>query len=524
MNTQGGLIVPLPPLIQSLLKPSAYPDSPDTVELRQTHISYLFFTPKYVYKIKKPVDFGFLNFTTLEKRRFFCHQEIALNKRLSPDIYIDVVEINNKNGEFIFEGKVDAVEYAVKMKRLPSDKMMDRMLKTGMATEPMVKRIADVIAGFHKRAKTNLYISQFGLPSIIEKNAEENFTQTQNYIGRTIANSQFDVIRNYTQNFLKARHGLFIKRSEKGFIKDCHGDIHSEHICITDGVYIFDCIEFNERFRYSDTVADIAFLAMDLDFHNCHNLSKAFCNEYIRASEDKDASELLDFYKCYRAYVRGKVEGFKIDQEEMPPEEKETVKLKAKRYFHLAELYATGGFRSCLILVCGLTGTGKTTIANAIAEETGMKVISSDIARKELAHIPASEHRLEEFGKGIYTNEFTEKTYEEIFKRAEAFLKKGVSVILDATFQKSKYRQKAAELAKKLGAEFQIIECAASDEIIKQRLDKRAKQDGVASDGRWEIDIKQKQIYETIKETHIQINTSLDIDKVKNIVFEKILD
>ena len=512
----------LPLLIQSLLRPSAYLDSPDTVELRQTHISYLFFTPRYVYKIKKPVDFGFLDFTTLEKRRFFCHQEIALNKRLSPEIYIGVVEVSAENNEFIFEGKGNIVEYAVKMKRLPSDKMMDNMLKTGRVTESTIRQIADAIAAFHKNAETNSDISKFGRLSVIEKNTEENFSQTHGSIGRTITQTQFDSIKNYTQNFLKTRHGLFIKRMEQGFIKDCHGDIHSEHICIANGIYIFDCIEFNERFRYSDTVADIAFLAMDLDFYNRHDLSKTFCNAYAQISQDKDAKELLDFYTCYRAYVRGKVEGFKIDQKEMTTKEKESAAAKAKRYFHLARLYATGGFRPCLILLCGLTGTGKTTIANVLAAEVDMKVISSDIARKKLAHIPTSEHRFEEFGKGIYTEEFTEKTYSEMIKQAEFFLKKGVSLILDATFQKSKHRQAAAELAKKSGAEFHIIACTASDDIIRQRLEKRAKEEGVASDGRWEIYEKQKQGYEQIQESHITIETSSNIDMIKHLAIDKI--
>ncbi|MBI5048666.1 MAG: AAA family ATPase [Deltaproteobacteria bacterium] len=520
----------LPPLIQTLLKPSAYPDLPEAIEFKQTHISYLFFTPAHVYKIKKPVNFGFLDFTTLEKRRFFCHQEITLNKRLSPGIYIDVVEVNKKNSKFVFEGKGETVEYAVKMKRLPSDKMMDNLLKKDNVTDSMIKRIANVIAGFHKRTATNLYTSKFGHPSVIEKNIEENFAQTKNFAGRTITKMQFDAIKTYVQNFLKAKHGLFTKRMEQGFIKDCHGDIHSEHICITNGIYIFDCIEFNEMFRYSDTVADIAFLAMDLDFYNHNDLSETFCEEYIKASKDTAVYELLDFYKCYRAYVRGKVESFKIDQNEIPKKEKDASELRAKKYFHLAKLYATGGFKPALILLCGFTGTGKTTVANSIAEEVGTKIISSDIVRKELANIKTTEHRFEKFGKGIYTDAFTEKTYEEIIKRAESFLKNGCSVILDATFQKPKYRQSAAELAKRLGAEFHIIECTTAEDVIKQRLDRRANEEGVASDGRWEIYIRQKKQYEAfsrIKRSYDQpsafsVDTSLDIDKTKNIVLEKI--
>ena len=449
-----------------------------------------------------------------------------MNKRLSPEIYIGVVEVNTENDEFIFEGEGNIVEYAVKMKRLPSDKMMDNMLKTGRVTESTIRQIADVIAAFHKNAETNSDISKFGRLSVIEKNTEENFTQTHGFIGRTITQTQFNTIKKYTQNFLKARRGLFMKRMEQGFIKDCHGDIHSEHICIANGIYIFDCIEFNERFRYSDTIADIAFLAMDLDFYNRHDLSKTFCNAYVQISQDKDVKELLDFYACYRAYVRGKVEGFKIDQKEMTTKEKGSAVSKAKRYFHLARLYATGGFRPSLILLCGLTGTGKTTIANALAAEAGIKVISSDMVRKELAHIPASEHRFEEFGKGIYTEEFTEKTYSEMIKQAEFFLKKGVSLILDATFQKSKYRQAAAELAKKIVAEFHIIECIAGADIIRQRLEKRAKEEGVASDGRWEIYIRQKKQYEafSLQPSAFSVDTSLDIDKIKNIVLEKIFE
>jgi len=511
----------LPPLIQALLEPSAYPEPPGAIEFKQTHISYLFFTQAYVYKIKKAVDFGFLNFTTVEKRKFFCHQEVALNRRLSPDVYIGVVEVNRENSRIVFEGRGEVVEYAVKMRRLPSDRMMDSLLMADKVTGPMVRHIANVIADFHRNAETNAHISGFGQLSVIEQNTEENFIQTMNFIGRTITQKQFDEIKEYAHGFFKTRHGLFAKRIEQGLIRDCHGDIHAEHICITNGIYIFDCIEFNERFRYSDTAADIAFLAMDLDFYNCNNLSRIFCDAYIKASGDRDAGALLDFYKCYRAYVRGKVEGFKSRQKEVPAEEKGAAGLKAKRYFHLAHMYATEGFRPMLMIICGLTGTGKTTAAHAMAKETSIKIISSDMVRKELSHIPAAEHRFEEFGKGIYAEGFTEKTYAEMLRRAEALLQKGYSVILDATFQKSAHRKIAMGLAEKLGAGFRIVECILNDNMVRERLEKRFEGEGI-SDGRWEIYVKQKEGYEPIKEPHMIVDTAVKPGLIVKEILDKI--
>lgn len=518
----------LPHIIEELLKPSSHPDAPQSVELKQTHISYLIFAPKYVYKIKKPVDFGFLDFTTLEKRRFFCEQEVVLNKRLCPDMYLGVVEIKEKHGIIKIEGDGNAIEYAVKMKRLPSENMMDRMLKNGAVTNEMIDRMAKLIAGFHKKAETNNYISEFGKISAIKHNTDENFSQTELFIGKTINKEKYDRIKNYAESFLQEHKKAFENRIENGFIKDCHGDMHSEDICITNGMYIFDCIEFNERFRYSDTVSDIAFLAMDLDFFNCHNLSKRFIDAYIKASKGDSVLEILDFYKCYRAYVRGKVEGFKSQQKEVAEVEREHAIIKAKRYFYLADLYAAGGFRPTVLVVCGLAGTGKTTLANALSEEIGFKVISSDIVRKELAGISPKEHKYEEFEKGIYTRDFTLKTYDEMIKKAEGFLKQGISVILDATFMADIFRQMAVKLAEDANADIYFIECALDDKIVKKRLDERSKKEGAASDARWEIYLKQKEEYKKIqtkdfrlKTKIFSVDTSGEIDKIKNIALEK---
>ncbi|MBI5286528.1 MAG: AAA family ATPase [Deltaproteobacteria bacterium] len=514
----------LPPLIEALLNPTAYPDSPEVIELQQTHISYLFFTPHYVYKVKKPVDFGFLDFTTLEKRQFFCHQEVILNRRLAPDVYIGVEAITQGGEEVRMGGKGKIIEYAVKMRRLPLDRMMDRLLANrGEVSEDMIKRVANVIADFHKRATTSPYISSFGEPEIIRVNTEENFQQTKPYIRRTITQRQWEEIGEYTGTFLKDKEGLFLKRIEEGRIKDCHGDIHSEHICITNGIYIFDCIEFNERFRYSDIVADIAFLTMDLDLYNRHDLSLAFQDAYEGASGDRGVKELLDFYECYRAFVRGKVEGFKLEQREIHEEEKKKARRKANRYFHLSHLYATGGYRPILLVFSGLTGTGKTTVAQALSRETMMDVISSDVVRKGLAGIPVTEHRFEGFEEGIYIGAFTERTYNEMINRAEGILKTGRSVILDATFSKRIYRQRAMELARRLGAGFHLIWCVCPEDVIRERLERRLTEGGVPSAGRWEVYLKQKEGFEGIDEAPwSQLDTSGDIKALVDGLLEKV--
>ena len=327
----------LPPLVQALLKPEVYPEKPEGVELVQTQLSFVFLAGELVYKVKKPVDFGFLDFTTLEKRRYYCEQEVRLNRRLCPDIYLGVVPIIKTEGGFAIRGEGEAVEYAVKMRRLPQERTMDKLLQKGMVSPEMVAKVAEKLVEFHRQAQT--IKEGFGDLATARMNAEENFAQTQKYIGLTITPEEYERIRNYTESFLENNAGLFAKRVKEGRVKDCHGDLHTAHICFTDKICIFDCIEFNERFRYQDVANEIAFLAMDLDYHGQKALSNHFVNTYIELSGDRELEKLLNFYKCYRAYVRGKVESFKLDDPHISEEEKEKTLIVAKRYFELAGSY-----------------------------------------------------------------------------------------------------------------------------------------------------------------------------------------
>jgi len=324
---------------QALLNPEAYPHKPQKMELVQTQMSFIFLTGEYVYKIKKPVNLGYLDYTTLEKRHFFCHQELELNRRLCPGAYLDVVPIVEEKDGLRIEGRGKAIEYAVKMKQLPQERMMDVLLPRGQVTLEMVARVAEKLADFHKKAETSQEIAAFGRLDVVRQNTDENFAQTEKYIGTSITAEEYQHIKNYTNDFIDSSASLFDKRVREGKIRDCHGDLHAAHVCFTDDICIYDCIEFNDRFRYSDVASEIAFLAMDLDRYQQAGLSRHLVNTYVGLGRDEELLKLLNFYKCYRAYIRGKVESFKLDDLYIPEEEKAKVLTAAQSYFELAESY-----------------------------------------------------------------------------------------------------------------------------------------------------------------------------------------
>jgi hypothetical protein len=326
----------LPELIQALLSPKAYPEPTKKVELRQTQMSYVFLTDDYAYKIKKPVDFGFLDYTTLEKRQHYCQKEIELNRRLCPKAYLGVLPVTSDK-RLGGRGKVE--EYAVKMRRLPQEAMLDFLLEQKRVKPEMMTAVAARLAEFHNKAATSQTISAFGSTEAITKNAEENFTQTEKYIGVTLIWRTYQRLKVYTEGFIKNNGSLFQKRIDEGRIRDCHGDLHAAHICFCQDICIYDCIEFNDRFRYGDVASEVAFLAMDLDRYGRPELSQGFVDAYIEKSGDEDLKKLLNFYKCYRAYVRGKIACFQYDDPYLTTGEKEQALNNARSYFVLADSY-----------------------------------------------------------------------------------------------------------------------------------------------------------------------------------------
>jgi uncharacterized protein len=327
-------------LQKALLNPEIYPDHPQAIKLIETHISLLFLTGNHVYKVKKPVDFGFLDFTSLEKRKYFCEQEVKLNRRLSPNIYLGVVGITKEGSRILLEGKGELVEYAVKMKQIPEECLMDKLLEKKQVTPTMIEAVSAKLVKFYFTAETNDLIKSFAKPERVKQDTDENFEQTERYIDVTIPREVYEGVKNKTNDFFRTKGKIFQQRIASDRIRDCHGDLRLEHIFWGDELSIFDCIEFNERFRYTDVAADIAFLAMDLDYHGREDLSEHLIRAYVGESGDHELIEVLDFYQCYRAYVRGKVESFRLDDPHIAEEGKKEALKRAQKYFSLAHRYA----------------------------------------------------------------------------------------------------------------------------------------------------------------------------------------
>jgi aminoglycoside phosphotransferase family enzyme len=329
----------LPEIVAYMSNRTSYSEPTNKVETVQTQMSIVFLTDKYVYKIKKPVNLGYLDYTTLEKRKYFCEREVELNRRLCTDTYLGVIPLTLDDGKVTIDGKSQPIEYMVKMRRLPQNRMLDVLLTKGRVSATMMGRVAVKVADFHNKAETRPEIGKFGNLETIEFNTEENFSQTSKYIGRGLTPGQYEGLVEYTRNFIKARADVFNKRVADGKIKDCHGDLHAQHICFTDPICIYDCIEFNDRFRYVDVAAEVSFLAMDLDHWGRPDLSTHFVNEYVVKTADRELLSLLNFYKCYFAYVRGKVNCFRLDDILLNEKEKAKALADAKNYFGLAESY-----------------------------------------------------------------------------------------------------------------------------------------------------------------------------------------
>jgi len=494
-------------LYKILKDKSIYGPDIDSIKVLQTHISFVVLTGEFAYKIKKAVDFGFLNFSTLEKRKYFCEEELRLNKRLCKDIYLEVLPITEKNGKIRINGQGKVIDYTLKMKEFPQDKIMSKLIKEDKVDENIIDRIVDILIDFYKKSKRNDEIDNFGNLDIIKNNTDENFQQTQEFIDLTIPKKYFDFIKDSTNKFLREKNKLFKNRVKDGYIRDCHGDLHSGNIVVDENkIYIFDCIEFNKRFRYSDLASDLAFLSMDLDYLGHPYLSSYLINKYVEKSKDTEIYKIINFYKSYRAYVRGKVIGFKLNDPNINKKEKNDIINTAKRYFELSYYYSLlfskdieKDSKRILFITTGLTGTGKTTVAKKLSIDYNAEIVSTDSVRKEIEGMDRFERHYDAYNTGLYSPEKMRYAYDKVLEKGNFYLKKNRNVVLDATFKNNELRKKAYEITKNSNSKFIIIYCNVPEEIVKKYLNNRLNKKTV-SDGRWEIYEKQKHSFEKIKD------------------------
>jgi aminoglycoside phosphotransferase family enzyme/predicted kinase len=503
-------------LFDQLKNPKFYGPHVTSVQLLQTHISYIALTGTYAYKVKKPVNFGFLDFSTLDKRKYFCEEELRLNKRLCPDMYLDVLPITQKDNILELDGDGTIVDYVLKMKEFPQEYIMTNMLQDEKISEETIDRLCSILVDFYNTQEPSEEIKKYGELQAVKQNIDENFNQTKPMGGFTIPKETYWYIKEATTKFFERKKEVFGQRMKEEKILDCHGDLHSGNIIVTDeDICIFDCIEFNDRFRFCDVASDIGFLSMDLDYLNYPYLSSYLIQKYVEKSHDINIYSVLNFYKSYRAFVRGKVLGFQLNDPHIDPEKKNSLVEIAQKYFGLSRYYA-GLFlldlqkhKPLIFLVTGLTGTGKSTIARKIAVDYHATQINTDVVRKEIAGIDKFEQHHDQFSTGLYDPKKIDDTYENVMERAVIFLKKNENVVLDATFQKKKYRGMIRHITTKYHATLVEVQCVCPDDVVKKRLEDRLKKKSI-SDGRWEIYLQQKTTFEPFssEENSLTMDTS----------------
>jgi len=503
------------PLIEAMRRTGFYPERTEQIEFKQTHMSYVFLAGEFVYKVKKPVHFDFADCSTLAARYELCCEEVRLNRRLAPEIYLGVMPIYRDHDRFYLgqEGRSfepAAQEYAVKMRRLPEDRILNRLVRAGEVSVAVIDMLAKRLADFHRGAFTPRG-SRYGSATSVCRSVLHNLDECERFIGEMITWEQFVAIHEYLKGFVAAHYELLNNRVRQGYVRDGHGDLRCEHICMTENIQIFDCLEFSERLRCADVASDIGFLAMDLDSLGAAQLADELAYAYAKETADDSFATLITFYKCYRACVRAKVEGLKSLEREVPAAERAEARDRARANFSLAYGYASHA-RPALVIVCGLSGTGKSTVSRALRYRTGFEVLDSDRIRKRLAGFPEMSRPDAAYGVGIYSPAFDRLTYDTLIAEADDHLRNGRGVIIDATFKRPQDRHAALTTGNQLGVPVLFIECQANQAEVLSRLSERSRKHDDPSDATGEVYLHQRAEFVPVREfparQHLVVDTT----------------
>jgi len=450
--------------------PKFYPHKVQSpIEVLQTHISYIVLTGDYAYKLKKPLDLGFLDFSHLEKRHYYCQQEFDLNQPIAPDIYLDVLPITQHHDTLELNGQGETVEYVVKMRQFPQSALLSEMEKAGELTESLFAELGRIVARFHQNAKTNEYIREFGNPAKIKEGINNNYQQTKQYIGIAQTKTQFQQTQAFTDDFFQKYDALLKARQDNNFIRECHGDLHLKNICYwQEKLQLFDRIEFNEPFRFVDVMYDVAFTVMDLEYRNRTDFANVFLNNYLEYSGDWEGVQVLPLYLTRQAYVRAKVNSFILDDPHVSEAEKQHAHKQASQYYHLAWQY-TQSRQGHLWMMSGLSGSGKTTIAREIAKQLQAIHLRSDAVRKQLAGIDLQAQGSQQ----IYQAEMTQQTYQRLLELGLLLASQGWHIILDAKYDQQSLREAVIQQSNIYQIPVKILHCYAPPDLLRDRVAKR---------------------------------------------------
>jgi len=500
--------------------PDFYPHPVSDLAFRETHASSVFLTGQWVYKLKKPVDLGFLDFQTLENRHRFCELEVTLNRRLSQGIYLGVVGIYmDGDGRFSLREDGRLVEYAVRMVQLPDEASLESLLRANKITVDQIQTLSQTLAAFYEKSEKSREIDRFGTLAVISANVEENFRQLTFYIDEVLDREQWDFIREINRSFLKLHESLFERRVKTKKISDGHGDLRSEHVYFHQGLQIIDCIEFNDRFRYGDTALDLAFLYMDMEHLGFGEWGRVLLTEFVNLTEDWELYQLVDFYAAYRSVVRLKVFCFRFS--ETTGDEKRAQREEARLFLNQAYRCCLRFGRPALWVFCGTPATGKSHLSREIANAMSMPVFESDRVRKEEAAF--KKERVSPPAKGLYSLEKRQLVYGLLLARAQDTIKTGRSVILDATFSLERWRDDVRELAEDLDCNIIFVECVCGEETAKARLKAREDEQDALSDARLENYQGIISNFQPMSELPPKIHIVADTDRPRKETMTKVL-
>ncbi|HET9843529.1 MAG TPA: AAA family ATPase [Gammaproteobacteria bacterium] len=480
-------------IIQALQDSSIYNHEVYQFSIVETHISWILLTGLFAYKIKKPVNLGFVDYSTLAKRKYFCELELVLNKKLAPNLYLDVFPLARKNNKIIFDSKSPPVEYVIKMHQFDESQMLNKLCETEGLSKGIVRSLATQIADFHKNTEIAPKGSIFGTHKNVFQMMLDNFSLLSTCNLDAAMEQKIKLIEQWTHETYTSLHSVLEQRKEIGHIKACHGDLHLGNIVLIQGnPTIFDCIEFNDNLRFTDVIADIAFLAMDLDHKSYHKLSNFFVNHYLELTQDYPGATLLSFYKAYRAMVRAKICAIQFSS----LEKKDTLLADFTRYLDIAIAYqAKPG--SELIITHGPSGSGKSFYTEALLETNTLR-LSADVFRKQLFHLKPYALSPLSLRSNLYSEKTTKEVYRLLYEQADYLLSRGFRVIVDATFLKQWQRQQFLQLSVSHNIPFKILDFPMNMELLKSRIVNKA--DPNASDADMEVLRKQLNALEPLTE------------------------